>query len=118
MIYQSTYICVSIYLYIFVNLSICIYLNIYLSVYIYLCIYLGITKQQRLDIEKLMMSALSKLTEDLSGKYHPLDNMEANYSYCLKIFFISKFLLSKYLSFLNFFNCLSLEIKFEIFINL
>merc|ERR1712002_1202297 len=32
----------------------------------------GITKQQRIDIEKLMSSALSKLSGDLAGKYYPL----------------------------------------------
>merc|ERR1711931_452421 len=32
----------------------------------------GITKQQRIDIEKLMSSALSKLTGDLAGTYYPL----------------------------------------------
>merc|ERR1712142_1091853 len=36
----------------------------------------GITKQQRIDIEKLMSSALSKLTGDLAGKYYPLTGME------------------------------------------
>jgi len=36
----------------------------------------GITKQQRIDIEKLMSSALSKLTDDLAGKYYPLTGME------------------------------------------
>merc|ERR1711915_666348 len=35
----------------------------------------GITKQQRIDIEKLMSSALSKLTDDLAGKYYPLTGM-------------------------------------------
>merc|ERR1712198_293642 len=30
----------------------------------------GITKQQRIDIEKLMSSALSKLTGDLAGTYY------------------------------------------------
>merc|ERR1712002_1140573 len=32
----------------------------------------GITKQQRIDVEKLMSSALSKLTGDLAGKYYLL----------------------------------------------
>merc|ERR1712142_1292265 len=36
----------------------------------------GITKQQRIDIEKLMSSALSKLTDDLAGKYYPLTGMD------------------------------------------
>merc|ERR1719402_1251296 len=36
----------------------------------------GITKQQRIDIEKLISSALSKLSGDLAGKYYPLTGME------------------------------------------
>merc|ERR1712106_266499 len=36
----------------------------------------GITKQQRIDIEKLMSSALSKLTGELAGKYYPLTGMQ------------------------------------------
>ena len=36
----------------------------------------GITKQQRIDVEKLMSSALSKLGEDLAGKYYPLTGMD------------------------------------------
>merc|ERR1712012_180447 len=36
----------------------------------------GITKQQRLDVEKLMSNALSKLTGDLAGKYYPLTGMD------------------------------------------
>merc|ERR1711921_6120 len=36
----------------------------------------GITKQQRIDIEKLMSSALSKLTDDLAGKYYPLTGID------------------------------------------
>merc|ERR1711864_59526 len=36
----------------------------------------GITKQQRIDVEKLMSSALSKLTEDLAGTYYPLTGMD------------------------------------------
>merc|ERR1711872_91906 len=36
----------------------------------------GITKKQRIDVEKLMSSALSKLTDDLAGKYYPLTGME------------------------------------------
>merc|ERR1712145_24520 len=36
----------------------------------------GITKQQRIDIEKLMSSALSKLTDDLACKYYPLTGMD------------------------------------------
>merc|ERR1712179_898319 len=35
----------------------------------------GITKQQRIDVEKLMSSALSKLTGDLAGSYYPLTGM-------------------------------------------
>merc|ERR1712008_463804 len=31
----------------------------------------GITKQQRIDVEKLMSSALSKLGDDLAGSYYP-----------------------------------------------
>merc|ERR1712111_227079 len=36
----------------------------------------GITKQQRIDVEKLMSNALTKLTGDLAGKYYPLTGME------------------------------------------
>ena len=36
----------------------------------------GITKQQRVDVEKLMASALSKLTGDLAGTYYPLTGMD------------------------------------------
>jgi len=36
----------------------------------------GITKQQRIDIEKLMSNALSKLSGDLAGKYYPLTGMD------------------------------------------
>merc|ERR1711992_279833 len=36
----------------------------------------GITKQQRIDVEKLMSGALSKLTGDLAGKYYPLTGMD------------------------------------------
>ena len=36
----------------------------------------GITKQQRIDVEKLMKSALSKLTGDLAGSYYPLTGMD------------------------------------------
>merc|ERR1712002_823822 len=36
----------------------------------------GITKQQRIDVEKLMANALSKLTGDLAGKYYPLIGMD------------------------------------------
>merc|ERR1712095_94190 len=36
----------------------------------------GITKQQRIDVEKLMNGALSKLTGDLAGKYYPLTGMD------------------------------------------
>merc|ERR1712106_542298 len=35
----------------------------------------GITKDQRIAVEKLMSSALSKLTGDLAGKYYPLAGM-------------------------------------------
>merc|ERR1712212_314811 len=37
---------------------------------------LGITKQQRIDVEKLMSNALSKLAGDLAGKYYPLTGMD------------------------------------------
>merc|ERR1712051_263124 len=36
----------------------------------------GITKQQRIDVEKLMSNALSKLEGDLAGKYYPLTGMD------------------------------------------
>merc|ERR1712115_634709 len=36
----------------------------------------GITKDQRVQVEKLMSSALSKLTGDLAGKYYPLTGMD------------------------------------------
>merc|ERR1711892_785259 len=36
----------------------------------------GITKQQRIDVEKLMSSALSNLTGDLAGSYYPLTGMD------------------------------------------
>ena len=36
----------------------------------------GITKQQRVDVESLMKSALSKLTGDLAGTYYPLTGMD------------------------------------------
>jgi len=36
----------------------------------------GITKQQRIDVEKLMSNALSKLSGDLAGKYYPLTGMD------------------------------------------
>merc|ERR1712042_265556 len=39
----------------------------------------GITKQQRIDVEKLMNGALSKLTGDLAGKYYPLTGMERDW---------------------------------------
>merc|ERR1712088_871279 len=35
----------------------------------------GITKQQRIDVEALMSSALGKLTGDLAGTYYPLTGM-------------------------------------------
>merc|ERR1712113_864591 len=35
----------------------------------------GITKQQRIDVEALMSSALGKLTGDLAGSYYPLTGM-------------------------------------------
>merc|ERR1711899_173168 len=35
----------------------------------------GITKQQRVDVEALMSSALGKLTGDLAGSYYPLTGM-------------------------------------------
>merc|ERR1719158_1460236 len=36
----------------------------------------GITKDQRVAVEKLMKSALSKLTGDLAGTYYPLTGMD------------------------------------------
>merc|ERR1711902_466871 len=36
----------------------------------------GITKQQRIDVEKLMSNALSKLDGGLAGKYYPLTGMD------------------------------------------
>merc|ERR1711970_1378310 len=36
----------------------------------------GITKQQRIDVEKVMSSALGKLTGDLAGSYYPLTGMD------------------------------------------
>ena len=36
----------------------------------------GITKEQRVAVEKLMQSALSKLTGDLAGTYYPLTGMD------------------------------------------
>merc|ERR1711942_604558 len=36
----------------------------------------GITKDQRLGVESLLKSALSKLTGDLSGNYYPLTGMD------------------------------------------
>ena len=36
----------------------------------------GITKQQRIDLEKLFANALKNLTGDLAGKYYPLTGME------------------------------------------
>merc|ERR1711953_720745 len=36
----------------------------------------GITKQQRIDVEALMSSALGKLTGDLAGSYYPLTDMD------------------------------------------
>ena len=36
----------------------------------------GITKEQRVAVEKLMKSALSKLTGDLAGTYYPLTGMD------------------------------------------
>merc|ERR1712241_687684 len=36
----------------------------------------GITKQQRIDVEALMSSALGKLTGDLAGSYYPLTGMD------------------------------------------
>merc|ERR1712061_314348 len=38
----------------------------------------GITKQQRIDVEKLMSSALGKLSDDLAGNYYPLTGMDEN----------------------------------------
>merc|ERR1711942_408403 len=45
----------------------------------------GITKQQRIDIEKLMSSALSKLTGDLAGTYYPLTGMRAEVSSIMRL---------------------------------
>merc|ERR1712158_269946 len=36
----------------------------------------GITKQQRIDVEKMMSNALSKLDGDLAGNYYPLTGMD------------------------------------------
>merc|ERR1712119_189416 len=36
----------------------------------------GTTKQQRIDVEKLMSSALGKLGDDLAGNYYPLTGMD------------------------------------------
>jgi creatine kinase len=36
----------------------------------------GITKEQRLEMETLMKSAFTKLTDDLGGKYFPLQGMD------------------------------------------
>merc|ERR1719285_1022283 len=36
----------------------------------------GITKEQRLEVEKLMKTAFGKLEGDLSGDYYPLLGME------------------------------------------
>jgi len=36
----------------------------------------GITKQQRIDLEKLFANALKNLTGDLAGKYYPLTGMD------------------------------------------
>merc|ERR1719429_798427 len=36
----------------------------------------GITKEQRLGVENLLKSALSKLTGDLAGTYYPLTGMD------------------------------------------
>ena len=36
----------------------------------------GITKEQRLGVESLLKSALSKLTGDLAGTYYPLTGMD------------------------------------------
>merc|ERR1739844_278299 len=38
----------------------------------------GITKEQRLRVERLMKNALSKLTGDLAGTYYPLSGMDEN----------------------------------------
>merc|ERR1712187_123978 len=38
----------------------------------------GITKQQRIDIEKMMSSALQRLDGDLAGKYYPLTGIFHN----------------------------------------
>merc|ERR1711868_295186 len=36
----------------------------------------GVPKQQRIDIEKMMSNALTKLEGDLAGKYYPLTGMD------------------------------------------
>ena len=36
----------------------------------------GITKEQRLEVENLMKNAFQKLSDDLAGKYFPLQGME------------------------------------------
>jgi len=36
----------------------------------------GITKKQRLEVERLMIKAFSKLTDSLAGNYYPLKGME------------------------------------------
>ena len=38
----------------------------------------GITRIQRLDVEKLMSSAFKKLADDLAGTYYPLTGMAEN----------------------------------------
>merc|ERR1711902_146140 len=39
----------------------------------------GITKEQRIAVEKLMSSALGKLTDDLAGNYYPVTGMERDW---------------------------------------
>ena len=36
----------------------------------------GITREQRLSVEKLMISAFGKLSNDLKGQYYPLLGMQ------------------------------------------
>jgi arginine kinase len=36
----------------------------------------GITKEQRDEVESLVSGALSKMTGELAGKYHPLSGMD------------------------------------------
>ena len=42
----------------------------------------GITQEQRQNVEKLMISAFGKLSDDLKGEYYPLTGMEVS-KYCI-----------------------------------